>query len=156
LAFVRTDHPVRVGGVDDRGPESVGREESLDFVEGAYVLTESDFHAYNGVRDDEHERVCVRDERGMVEHLEASRRELIRLLPRAREERGWAQPRGEDWDAHLSRPRTPAAALSPAEAEARIEQVLSSLEQGPLWLRLSWISGLREEAVLFRPALGWC
>src|SRR5262249_47244519 len=77
---------------------------------------------------------------------------LIRFLVRARKEPGWTGERGQDW---TQAPRAKADCIPASEQPARVQQVLSALERGPSWFALSRISGLREEALAFRPTLGW-
>jgi len=152
LSFVRSGNGVRISGEDDRGPETAGGEEALHFESGSFVLALSDFHARNGTRDRESETRHVRDQEGMVALLAAGRTLLIRFLLRARKEPEWTGERGQDW---TQAPRAKADCIPASEQPARVQQVLSALERGPSWFALSRISGLREEALAFRPTLGW-
>jgi hypothetical protein len=141
ILFLRSGQRLHEAGGDDRGPESIGEELSLRFDGGSFTLTEARYHKYAGHLDEEHETRRTRDENGLRELLGCDRSLLIRLLLTARRLPQWPHREGR------ASPR--------ARMLESIDEILSALATGPVWLPLSQLSGVREEGLVFRLSLGW-
>ena len=145
IAIAKSGRTVHSAGADDRGRETAGGEVSLRCDEGVFVVETVDWHESNGFRDRESLTRWTRTERGVFELLEADRPLLKSLLRAGDTFRTATTPAASTGTAPRSVPAGPES----------VEAILDRLEGGSEWLLLAVTPMSHEEALVYRPPLGW-